>query len=131
MQNQIRDYLITLIDGIPALSGKVSRYRGEFEKYSITQSGWNPEFPACFIFMKGFTKDIEGTYGETLKKGYSFTVYVADRDDCAALVEQVYNSLDSVQLELDQDFYNVNARLVKLHGYHYSVDVYLIELSVK
>src|SRR5690606_25552885 len=126
---QIRDYLITLIDGIPALSGKVSLYRGEFEKDSGTH--WNPEFPSCFIFMKGFTKDIEGTYGETLKKGYSYTVYVADRDDCAALVEQVYNALDSVQLELDQNFFNVNARLVKLLGYHHSVDVYMIELSVK
>jgi hypothetical protein len=137
MQNEIRDKLISIIDGSsPALTGKVSRYRGEFEKDSSNSDGrpsgrWNPDFPACFVFLKGFNKDIEGTYGETLKKGYSFVIYVADRDDCASLAEEIYNTLDGTQIEAGEDFYNLNVRLVKLLGFMYSVDVYTIELSVK
>lgn len=133
MQKLIRDKLISIIDeSSDLLSGKVSRYRGEFEKDSTAHPGrWNPEFPSCFVFLKGFNKDIEGTYGETLKKGYSFTIYVADRDDCAALAEDIYNILDGVQIEADGYFYDLNGRLVKLLGYMYSVDVYTIELSVK
>ena len=128
MQKEIRDKLISIIDGSsPSLTGKVSRYRGEFEK----DSRWNPDFPSCFVFLKGFNKDIEGTYGETLKKGYSFVIYIADRDDCAALAEEIYNALDGVQIEAGEDFYNLNVRLVKLLGFMYSVDVYTIELSVK
>ncbi len=128
MQKEIRDKLISIIDGSSAsLTGKVSRYRGEFEK----DSRWNPDFPSCFVFLKGFNKDIEGTYGETLKKGYSFIIYIADRDDCAGLAEEIYNALDGVQIEAGEDFYNLNVRLVKLLGFMYSVDVYTIELSVK
>lgn len=128
MQEQIRDRLIEIIDSsVPNLTGSVVRYRGEFEK----DSEWNPEFPSCFVFLKGFTKDIEGTYGETLKKSYSFTIYAADRDDCAALAEQIYNSFDGVQIETDDQFYNLNVRAVKLLGFYYSVDVYTIEILVK
>lgn len=128
MQDRIRDRLIEIIGtSIPLLNEKVSQYRGEFEK----DSEWNPEFPSCFVFLKGFTKDIEGTYGETLKKSYSFTIYTADRDDCASLAEQIYNLFDGTQIETDDDFYNLNVRAVKLLGYYYSVDVYTIEISIK
>ena len=127
MQKEIRDKLIFLLDeSLPSITGKVTRYRGEFEK----DSRWNPEFPACFVFLKGFNKDIEGTYGETLKKGYSFLIYIADRDDCASLAEEIYNTLDGLQIDIDGDFYKLNIRLVKLLGFLYSVDVYTIELTI-
>ena len=66
-----------------------------------------------------------------MKKGYSFVIYIADRDDCAALAEEIYNALDGTQIEAGEDFYNLNVRLVKLLGFMYSVDIYTIELSVK
>ena len=40
MQKEIRDKLISIIgDSSPSLTGKVSRYRGEFEKDSSNSDG--------------------------------------------------------------------------------------------
>lgn len=125
MITEIRDDLVNFLRALPQIK-KANIYRGELE----SDGEWHPVMPAAFV---NFTIIYPTVYFSNSKIGkykYSAEVYIADRNNCAPVTEEVAINLNDTSITVDDETWQIKIIEISLIGYLRSVEVWRIKIEL-
>ncbi|MBK9333853.1 MAG: hypothetical protein IPM96_15960 [Ignavibacteria bacterium] len=125
MITEIRDDLVNFLRGLPEIA-KANIYRGELE----SDGEWHPVMPAAFVNFTVINPKVYLSNSKTGRYKYSAEVYIADRNDCAPVTEEVAVNLNDASITVDDDIWQIKIIEISLIGYLRSVEVWRVKIEL-